>query len=66
MDPKTNLRRTATEDRLGLIEVADGGTLFLSEIGDANLELQDKLVRLLRDGTYTRTGGRESGWGGRD
>lgn len=54
---------TATEDRLGLIEVADGGTLFLSEIGDANLELQDKLVRLLRDGTYTRTGGREERMG---
>ena len=48
----------ATEDRLGLIEVAGGGTLFLREIGDANLDLQDKLVRLLRDGTYTRAGGR--------
>ena len=46
----------ATGDRLGLAEVAGGGTLFLSEIGDANLDLQDKLVHLLRDGK--RAGGR--------
>ena len=49
----------AGEGRPGLVEVADGGTLFLSEIGGMSLELQGKLLRLLRDGTYVRTGGRE-------
>jgi two-component system, NtrC family, response regulator AtoC len=49
----------ASEDRPGLVEVADGGTLFLNEIGDMSLELQGKLLRLLQDGSYTRSGGRE-------
>jgi two-component system, NtrC family, response regulator AtoC len=49
----------ASENRPGLVEVADGGTLFLNEIGDISLELQGKLLRLLRDGSYTRIGGRE-------
>ena len=49
----------ASEDRPGLVEIADGGTLFLNEIGEMSLELQDKLLCLLRDGTYTRVGGRE-------
>lgn len=47
----------ANEDRPGLVEIADGGTLFLNEIGDIGLELQGKLLRLLRDGSYTRIGG---------
>jgi len=49
----------ASEDRPGLIEIADGGTLFLNEIGDMNLDLQGKLLRLLRDRSYTRIGSRE-------
>jgi two-component system, NtrC family, response regulator AtoC len=49
----------ASDDRPGLVEIADGGTLFLNEIGDISLELQGKLLRLLRDGSYTRIGGRE-------
>jgi two-component system response regulator AtoC len=49
----------AGEGRPGLVEIADGGTLFLSEIGGMSLELQGKLLSLLRDGTYTRIGGRE-------
>ena len=49
----------ASEDRPGLVEIADGGTLFLNEIGDMSLEQQSKLLRLLRDGSYTRVGGRE-------
>ncbi|MGB8030199.1 MAG: sigma 54-interacting transcriptional regulator [Terracidiphilus sp.] len=48
-----------SEDRPGLVEIADGGTLFLNEIGDSSLELQGKLLRLLRDGSYMRIGGRE-------
>jgi two-component system response regulator AtoC len=49
----------ASEDRPGLIEIAAGGTLFLNEIGEMNLDLQDKLLRLLQDGAFTRIGGRE-------
>lgn len=49
----------ASENRPGLVEIADGGTLFLNEIGEISLELQGKLLRLLRDGSYTRIGGRE-------
>lgn len=51
--------KNASEDRRGLIEIADGGTLFLNEIGDMSLDLQGKLLRLLRDRSYTRIGGRE-------
>lgn len=53
----------ASEDRPGLVEIADGGTLFLNEIGEMSLELQGKLLRLLRDGSYTRIGGREKRMG---
>jgi transcriptional regulator with PAS, ATPase and Fis domain len=53
----------ASEDRPGLIEIADGGTLFLNEIGDLSLDLQGKLFRLLRDRSYTRIGGREERFG---
>jgi transcriptional regulator with PAS, ATPase and Fis domain len=49
----------ASEDRPGLVEIADGGTLFLNEIGELSLKLQGKLLRFLRDGTYTRIGGLE-------
>lgn len=49
----------ASEDRPGLIEIAGGGTLFLNEIGDMSLDLQGKLLRLLRDRSYTRIGGGE-------
>lgn len=49
----------ANEDRPGLIEIAEGGTLFLNEIGDMNLDLQGKLLGLLLDGSFTRIGGRE-------
>ena len=46
-------------DRPGLIEVAEGGTLFLNEIGDMNLDLQGKLLRFLQDGSFSRTDGCE-------
>ncbi|HVN94197.1 MAG TPA: sigma 54-interacting transcriptional regulator [Terracidiphilus sp.] len=49
----------APEGRVGLVEAAVGGTLFLSEIGNMGLELQDKLLRLLRDGSFVKVGGRE-------
>jgi DNA-binding NtrC family response regulator len=42
----------AVNDRVGLIEQANNGTLFLYEIGDLELNSQIKLLRLLQEGTY--------------
>jgi DNA-binding NtrC family response regulator len=41
----------------GLFEVADGGTVFLDEIGDMPLALQAKLLSVLEEKTYKRLGG---------
>jgi transcriptional regulator with PAS, ATPase and Fis domain len=40
----------------GLFEVADGGTIFIDEIGELALALQAKLLRVLEDGTLRRVG----------
>ena len=40
----------------GLFEVADGGTLFIDEIGELALSLQAKLLRVLEDGSLRRVG----------
>lgn len=40
----------------GLFEVADGGTLFVDEIGEMALGLQAKLLRVLEDGRFRRVG----------
>jgi DNA-binding NtrC family response regulator/ligand-binding sensor domain-containing protein len=45
--------------RLGKVELAQGGSLFLDEIGDLPLESQVKLLRLLEERTYERVGGAE-------
>ena len=47
----------AMQDRAGLFEEADGGTLLLDEIGDLPLGLQPKLLRVLEEGTVRRVGG---------
>jgi chemotaxis protein methyltransferase CheR len=41
---------------LGRFEVADGGTIFLDEIGELSLELQSKLLRVIQDGEFERLG----------
>lgn len=46
----------ALRDKPGLFELADGGTIFLDEIGDLQLELQGKLLRVLQEGTFRRVG----------
>ncbi len=43
--------------RLGRFEVANGGTIFLDEIGDLPLDLQAKLLRVLQTGAFERVGG---------
>ncbi len=46
----------ATARKDGLFEVADGGTLFVDEIGELPLALQPKLLRVLEDGSLRRVG----------
>jgi DNA-binding NtrC family response regulator len=49
----------AVRQKPGRVEEADGGTIFLDEIGDMSRPLQAKLLRFLEDGTFTRVGGNE-------
>ena len=44
---------------MGKVEVGQGGTLFLGEIGDLSLTVQARVVRLLEEGTFERHGGTE-------
>ena len=49
----------ALRTKRGRVEEADGGTIFLDEIGDMSRPLQAKLLRFLEDGSFTRVGGNE-------
>jgi DNA-binding NtrC family response regulator len=49
----------ALKQKLGRVEEADGGTIFLDEIADMGKPLQAKLLRFLEDGSFTRVGGTE-------
>jgi formate hydrogenlyase transcriptional activator len=46
----------AIKDRSGRFELADGGTIFLDEVGEIPLELQSKLLRVLQEGQIERIG----------
>jgi len=50
----------ATSRRQGRFELADGGTIFLDEIGDFPLEAQVKLLRVLQSGEFERLGSEET------
>jgi transcriptional regulator with GAF, ATPase, and Fis domain len=46
----------AIKERAGRFETAEGGTIFLDEIGEVPLELQGKLLRVLQEKSYERVG----------
>jgi PAS domain S-box-containing protein len=46
----------ATADRPGRFELADGGTIFLDEVGELPFDLQGKLLRVLQDQQFERVG----------
>ena len=50
----------ASARRIGLFEAADGGTIFLDEIGDLPLDAQTNLLRVLQEGTLERVGSHHS------
>ena len=46
----------AVKDRAGRFELANGGTIFLDEVGEIPLDLQSKLLRVLQEGQFERVG----------
>jgi transcriptional regulator with PAS, ATPase and Fis domain len=46
----------AQKDRIGRFELADGGTIFLDEIGEMPIQMQPQILRVVQDGTFERLG----------
>jgi len=51
---------SAIQARKGRFELADGGTIFLDEIGELPLDMQPKLLRALQHGEFERVGGQKT------
>jgi two-component system response regulator PilR (NtrC family) len=49
----------ATQDKKGLFEIADEGTIFLDEVGDLSIHLQVKLLRVVQERVFKPVGGNE-------
>ncbi|MBN1905048.1 MAG: sigma-54-dependent Fis family transcriptional regulator [Deltaproteobacteria bacterium] len=49
----------ANNDKVGLFEVAEGGTVFLDEVGELTPAIQVKLLRVIQERTFTSVGGTE-------
>jgi DNA-binding NtrC family response regulator len=50
----------AVHRQMGLFEIADRGSIFLDEIGEMNLDMQVKLLRVLQERTFRRIGGKDN------
>lgn len=50
----------AVSEKIGRFELADGGTIFLDEIGDISAKTQVALLRVLQEGTFEKVGGTET------
>lgn len=50
----------AFQKKLGMFEMAEGGTIMLDEIGDMDIKLQAKLLQVLQDLEFQRLGGKET------
>lgn len=51
---------SADKQRIGRFEQANGGTIFLDEIGEISLEIQSKLLRVLEEKSFERVGGNKT------
>ncbi len=50
----------AIKDKMGLFEAANGGTIFLDEVGEMPMTMQVKLLRVLQEGTFRSVGATET------
>jgi DNA-binding NtrC family response regulator len=54
---KGSFTGASTQGKIGLFDAANGGTIFLDEIGEMELSLQTKLLRVLQERRFKRVGG---------